>query len=125
MSVKICVDARRLYPRTETGYPDRAYLLSRPSIFFILLEWRFCCLRSRLADHHIDYRDPDDEPSEVREGMFSGPLGVAVLVVILVGLAGLAYFVLRTSGAVLPPRSDEPDTLDAKRDLLEGPPGGG
>jgi len=57
--------------------------------------------------------------------MFSGPLGVAALVVSVVALAGLAYFVLRTSGAVLPPRrTDLPDTRDVERDPTGFPPGG-
>ena len=51
--------------------------------------------------------------------MWAGPLGVVVLVIILVGVAGLAYFVIRTFGAMLPPRRpDEPDTRDVQRDLL-------
>jgi len=57
--------------------------------------------------------------------MWSGPLGVVVLVIILVGLAGLAYFVMRTSQAMLPPRrADEPDTRDVQRDLPPHPPDG-
>jgi len=32
--------------------------------------------------------------------MWSGPLGVVVIVIILVGVAGLAYLVMRTSGAM-------------------------
>ena len=44
--------------------------------------------------------------------MWSGPLGVVVLVIILVGVAGLAYLVMRTSGAMLLP---ERDTRDVER----------
>jgi len=48
--------------------------------------------------------------------MWSGPLGVVVLVIILVGVAGLAYLVMRTSGAMpLPQRPDERDTRDVER----------
>ena len=55
--------------------------------------------------------------------MWSGPLGVAVLVIVLVGVAGLAYLVMRTSRAMpLPRRPDERDTRDVQRDLP--PPGG-
>jgi len=55
--------------------------------------------------------------------MFSGPLGVVVLVIILVAVAGLAYLVMRTSGAMpLPRRPDERDTRDVQRDLPP-PPG--
>ena len=51
--------------------------------------------------------------------MWSGPLGVVVLVIILVGVAGLAYFVMRTSRAMpLPRRPDERDTLDVQRDAM-------
>jgi len=55
--------------------------------------------------------------------MWSGPVGVAVLVIILIGVAGLVYFVMRTSGAMpLPRQPDERDTRDVQRDLP--PPGG-
>lgn len=56
--------------------------------------------------------------------MWSGPLGVVVvLVIILVGVAVLAYLVMRTSGAMpLPRRPDEQDTREVQRDLLP-PPG--
>jgi hypothetical protein len=48
--------------------------------------------------------------------MWSGPLGVAVLVVSLVGIAGLAYYVMRAPQVPLPPRgTDEPDTRDVER----------
>ena len=48
--------------------------------------------------------------------MWSGPLGVVVLVISLVGVAGLAYLVMRTSGAIpLARRPDEPDTRDVER----------
>jgi hypothetical protein len=48
--------------------------------------------------------------------MWSGPLGVVVLVIILVGVAALAYRVMRTSGAIpLPRRPDERDTRDVER----------
>jgi hypothetical protein len=48
--------------------------------------------------------------------MWSGSLGVVVLVIMLVGVAGLAYLVMRTSGAVpLPRRPDERDTRDVER----------
>ena len=48
--------------------------------------------------------------------MWSGPLGVVVLVIILVGVAGLAYLVVRISGAIpLPRRPDERDTRDVER----------
>ena len=42
--------------------------------------------------------------------MWSGPLGVLVLVIVLVGVAGLAYLVMRISGAMPLPRrtSDRP-----------------
>ena len=54
--------------------------------------------------------------------MWSGPVGVAALVIILVGVAGLVYLVMRTSGAMLlPRRPDERDTRDVQRDLP--PPG--
>ena len=48
--------------------------------------------------------------------MWSGPVGVVVLVIILVGVAGLAYLVIRTSGAMsLARRPDERDTRDVER----------
>jgi hypothetical protein len=48
--------------------------------------------------------------------MWSGPLGVVVLVIILVGVAGLAYRVMRTSGPIpLPRRPDERDARDVER----------
>src|SRR6476646_1282021 len=48
--------------------------------------------------------------------MWSGPLGVVVLVIILVGVAGLAYRVMRASGAMpLPQHPDERDTRDVER----------
>src|SRR5262249_49931315 len=48
--------------------------------------------------------------------MWPGSLGVVVLVVILVGVAGLTYLVMRTSGAMLlPRRTDERDTRDVER----------
>ena len=48
--------------------------------------------------------------------MWSGPLGVVVLVIILVGVAGLAYLVMRTSeGMPLGRRPDERDTRDVER----------
>ena len=47
---------------------------------------------------------------------WSGPLGFVMLVLILVGVAGLAYFVMRTSGAMpLARRPDERDTRDVER----------
>jgi hypothetical protein len=53
--------------------------------------------------------------------MWSGPLGVVVLVIILVGVARLAYFVMRTSGAMpLPRRPNERDTRDVERHTLPG-----
>jgi len=56
--------------------------------------------------------------------MWSGPLGVAVLVIVLVGVAGLAYLVMRTSRAMpLPRRPDERDTRDVQRDLPPHPGG--
>jgi hypothetical protein len=55
--------------------------------------------------------------------MWSGPLGVVVLVVILVGVARLAYLVMCTSGAMpLSRRPDERGTRDVQRDLPP-PPG--
>jgi hypothetical protein len=48
--------------------------------------------------------------------MWSGSLGVVVLVTILAGVAALAYRVMRTSGAMpLPRRPDERDTRDVER----------
>ena len=48
--------------------------------------------------------------------MWSGPLGAVVLVIILVGVAGLVYRAFRTSGAMSPPRRpDELDTRDVER----------
>jgi len=48
--------------------------------------------------------------------MWSGPLGVVVLVTILAGVAALACRVMRTSGATpLPRRPDERDTRDVER----------
>ena len=48
--------------------------------------------------------------------MWSGPMGVVVLVIILIGVAGLAYLVMRTSGAIPPPRRpDGRDTRDVER----------
>jgi len=48
--------------------------------------------------------------------MWSGPLGVVVLVIILAGVAGLAYLVMRTAGAMpLTRRPDERDTRDVER----------
>ena len=48
--------------------------------------------------------------------MWSGPLDAVVLVTILVGVAGLTYFVTRTSGAMPLPRGpDERDTRDVER----------
>ena len=48
--------------------------------------------------------------------MWSAPLGAVVLVIILVGVAGLAHRVMRTSGAMsLPRRPDERDTRDVER----------
>jgi hypothetical protein len=47
--------------------------------------------------------------------MWPGPVGVLLLVVILVGVAGLAHFVTRTSVAMpLPRRPDERDTRGEK-----------
>jgi len=49
-------------------------------------------------------------------GWASGPLGAVVLVIILVGIAGLVYLVMRTSGAMpLPRRPDERDARDVER----------
>jgi len=48
--------------------------------------------------------------------MWSGPLGVVVLVIILIGVAGIAYLVMRTSGTMpLARRPDERDTRDVER----------
>ena len=50
--------------------------------------------------------------------MWSGTVGVAVLVIILAGVIGLAYFVMRTSQVVPPSRrADEVDTRDVERDI--------
>ena len=52
-------------------------------------------------------------------GWASGPLGAVVLVIILVGIAGLFYLVMRTSGAMpLPGRPDVRDTRDVERHTL-------
>jgi hypothetical protein len=49
-------------------------------------------------------------------GWASGSLGAVVLVITLVGIAGLVYFVMRTSGAMpLSRRPDERDTRDVER----------
>jgi hypothetical protein len=55
--------------------------------------------------------------------MWSGPAGIVVLVIILVGgLAGLAYLVMRTSSPMLPHRrAEERDTRDVQRDIPPGP----
>jgi hypothetical protein len=51
-----------------------------------------------------------------RRSAANWPLGVVVLVIILVGVAGLAYLVMCTSGAMpLPRRPDERDTRDVER----------
>jgi hypothetical protein len=48
--------------------------------------------------------------------MWAGPLGAVVLVIILAGVGGLAYLVMRTSGAMpLLRRPDERDTRDVER----------
>ena len=68
---------------------------------------------------HVDVRCATAGRAHHKAGspkMWSGPLGVVVLVIILVGVAGLAYFVMRTSGAMpLPRRPDERDTRDVER----------
>jgi len=48
--------------------------------------------------------------------MWSGPLGVVVLVTILAGVAALAYRVVRSAGEMaIPRRPDERDTRDVER----------
>jgi len=54
--------------------------------------------------------------------MWAGPVGVVVLLIILIGVAGLAYLVMLTSGAMpLARRPDERDTRDVQRDIPPSP----
>jgi hypothetical protein len=54
--------------------------------------------------------------------MWSGPAGVAVLVIVLGVLGGVIYLVMRTWGSMPPPRGgQEPDTRDVQRDIPPNP----
>lgn len=54
---------------------------------------------------------------------WAGPADIVVLLILVCGIAGVGYLVMRPQGSTLPPRSEqEPDTRHVERDLPP-PPG--